>query len=134
MLRILWVPGTLPPMSDHGNDLVLVEHRDGCHVVRFLTESLFDPLIVSQVDKELHAVVAEAVTPRLVLSLDTIDHVASSTISTVISLRSACQGKGGDVALAAVPAGVLQILKIARLDNVFRIYDSADEAIAALTA
>jgi anti-anti-sigma factor len=121
-------------MSDHSNDLVLVEHRDGCHVVRFLTESLFDPLIVSQVDKELHAVVSDAVAPKLVLTLDTIDHVASATISTVISLRSACQGKGGDIALAAVPKTILEILKIARLDSVFRIYDTPDQAIEALTS
>lgn len=133
MLRGAAIPGTLPLMSEQGNDLVLVEHRDGCHLVRFLVESLFDPLIVSQVDKDLHAVVSDAIAPRMVLIFDTVDHIASATISTLISLRSACQGKGGDLALAALPDSILGILKIARLDSVFQIYETPEKAIIALT-
>lgn len=119
-------------MSDHTNDLILVEHRDGCHVVRFLTESLFDPLDVATIDKQVHEVIEEASTPRVVLALDTVSHIASSTLSTLISIRSACQAKGGDAALAAVPATIMEILRIAKLDELFRIHEDVAQAIVAL--
>lgn len=119
-------------MSDHRNDKILVEHRDGCHVVRFLMDTLIDPLEVAAVEQQIHEVVAEAETPRVVLALETLTHVASSTLSTLISTRSACQGKGGDAVLAGVPDPLLEILRVARLDTVFRIYPNTAEAVAAL--
>ena len=118
-------------MSDHTNDKILVEHRDGCHVVRFLEETLFDPLEVAAVEKQIHEVIAEAPTPRVILAMETLTHLASSTLSTLISVRSACQGKGGDAVLAAVPEGIMEILRIARLDTVFRSYDDVAKAIIA---
>lgn len=121
-------------MSDHSSDLILVEHRDGAHVVRFLSEALFDPIVVSQLEQQILGVVAEAETPRVVLTLDTVDHIASSTLSTLIRVRSACQGKGGDAVLAAVPAGVTEVLKVARLDDIFKSYATPDEALAAFDA
>ena len=118
-------------MSDHSNDKILVEHRDGCHVVRFLMDALFDPLEVAEVEKQLHDLIAETETPRLVLALETLKHVASSTLSTLISTRSAAQGKGGDAVLAGVPDPILEILQVARLDTVFRIYPDTADAIRA---
>ena len=119
-------------MSDHTNDKILVEHRDGCHVVRFLEETLFDPLEVAAVEKQIHEVIAEAPTPRVILAMETLTHLASSTLSTLISVRSACQGKGGDAALAGVPDSIMEILRVARLDTVFRIYPNTAEAVIGL--
>jgi len=121
-------------MSDHRNDLILVEHRDGCHVVRFLSDALFDPLVISQIEQQIQEVIAEATPPRLVLALDTIQHAASSTLSAFISTRSACQGKGGDAVLASVPPSIMGILEVARLDGVFRIYETTAEAINSFSA
>jgi anti-anti-sigma factor len=117
-------------MSDPSNDLVTIEAKDGCLVASLLTETLFDPLMVSDIEKLLHQAVSEAETPRMVIALDRVQHIASATISTLISLRSACQGKGGDCVLAAVPDRIMDILKVARLDTVFRSYPTATDAIA----
>lgn len=124
--------GYAPRMSDHRNDKILVEHRDGCHVVRFLTETLFDPLEVAAVEKQIHELIAAEDTPKVVLAMETLGHLASATISTLISVRSACQGKGGDAALAGVPDPIMEILRVARLDTVFRIYPNTAEAVIAL--
>ncbi|MDA1194178.1 MAG: STAS domain-containing protein [Planctomycetota bacterium] len=121
-------------MSSPEKDLLFVEARDGCHVVRLASQALFDPIVINRVQSQLHALIADATPPRIVLSLDTIDFIPSSTISLLLSVRSASQGKGGDAVLAAVPPSVMGILKIARLDGVFRIFDSADAAVATLSA
>ena len=107
----------------------MIEHRDECHVVQFMSDTLFDPLELAEIQQEILDVVAEAERPKVVFEMANLKHAASATLSMLISVRSACQGKGGDAALAGVPGPILEILQVARLDTVFRIHENTAQAI-----
>ncbi|MFI7382568.1 STAS domain-containing protein [Streptomyces sp. NPDC049813] len=59
---------------------------------------------------------------RLVLDLGAMPFCDSSGISALIAAHNHAHAAGGDIALAAVPANTLRILRIVGLDQVFAIH------------
>lgn len=57
----------------------------------------------------------------LVLNLAHLEFCDSSGISALIGARNHVQAAGADIALAAVPAHTLRVLRIIGLDQVFRL-------------
>ncbi|ROP55959.1 STAS domain-containing protein [Streptomyces sp. PanSC9] len=63
---------------------------------------------------------------RLVLDLTGMDFCDSSGISALIAARNHAHAEQADIALAAVPAHTLRVLRIVGLDQIFPLYpDSA---------
>lgn len=119
-------------MSDHAHDRILVEHQDGCHVVRFLQDTFLDPLELAEISTQIQDLIKDDPPPRVVLAMDTVRHMPSAMISTLIAARAACEARGGRAALAAAPTPVMEILRVAKLDEVFETYDSVADAVVAL--
>ncbi|MGX1885655.1 STAS domain-containing protein [Streptomyces sp. NPDC055287] len=64
----------------------------------------------------------------LVLDLAGMEFCDSSGITALIAARNHVQATQADIALAAVPAHTLRILRIVGLDQVFRLYPDTDTA------
>ncbi|MGW6575402.1 STAS domain-containing protein [Streptomyces sp. NPDC054945] len=67
---------------------------------------------------------------RLVLDLTHMQFYDSSGISALIAARNHALSAGADIALAAVPANTLRVLRVVGLDQVFPLHPDTDSAIA----
>ncbi|MCQ9129754.1 STAS domain-containing protein [Streptomyces hilarionis] len=65
---------------------------------------------------------------RLVLDLAGMDFCDSSGISALIAARNLAHAARADVALAAVPAHTLRILRVVGLDQIFAVHPDSDAA------
>ncbi|WP_411103184.1 STAS domain-containing protein [Streptomyces sp. cmx-4-9] len=65
---------------------------------------------------------------RLVLDLARMEFCDSSGISALIVAYNRAQAARADIALAAVPAPTLRVLRIVGLDRVFGLYPDAETA------
>ncbi|OKI57753.1 STAS domain-containing protein [Streptomyces sp. MJM1172] len=65
---------------------------------------------------------------RLVLDLARMEFCDSSGISTLIVARNHAQSAGADVALAAVPASTLRVLRVVGLEQIFPLHPDAESA------
>ncbi|MFE5809741.1 STAS domain-containing protein [Streptomyces sp. NPDC056491] len=65
---------------------------------------------------------------RLVLDLARMEFCDSSGISALIAARNHAQSAGADIALAAVPANTLRVLRVVGLDQVFPLHPAAESA------
>ena len=83
---------------------------------------------------ELRKRVAEllAQNPQVVLNLSEVTYVDSNGIGTFVSLKAAAQRAGGDLKLAALGPRLKDVLEVAKLNTLFGMYDSAEDAAAAL--
>lgn len=68
---------------------------------------------------------------RLVLELARMEFCDSSGISALIAARNHAQSAGADIALAAVPANTLRVLRVVGLDQVFALHPDTESAIGA---
>ncbi|WP_329448246.1 STAS domain-containing protein (plasmid) [Streptomyces sp. NBC_01426] len=67
----------------------------------------------------------------LILDLARMEFCDSSGISALIAARNHAHSAGADIALAAVPAHTLRVLRVIGLDQVFPLHPDTDSAIGA---
>ena len=119
-------------MTDHADDLMIIEEQEGVHVVRLLAEALLDPVEIDHVEEQMLRLVESSEEPRIVIALDTVDHVSSLMISTLIKIRQEVASRSGEVCLASVPPRLQALFEVVRLGDVFEMYESTAAAVNAL--
>lgn len=65
----------------------------------------------------------------VVLDLSLVEFIDSACLGALIGLTRSLRAKGGEVGLANPTIEVRSIFQITRLDKIFKIYDSVDEAL-----
>ena len=73
-------------------------------------------------------------TQRIVLSLAWIEYIDSSGLGVLVASLISARHHGGEIKLAALGPRARQSLTTARVDRLFEVYDSADEAIRSFHA
>ena len=71
-------------------------------------------------------------TNRVVLDLGGIEQIDSEGLAALVGLFISARNRGGELKLADLSPKCRELLRVTRLDEVFRIYKSVDEAIASL--
>ncbi|MGX1851659.1 STAS domain-containing protein [Streptomyces sp. NPDC055299] len=65
---------------------------------------------------------------RLVLDLSGMEFCDSSSITALLAARNHTQAAQADIALAAVPANTLRVLRLVGLDQIFPLHPDAETA------
>jgi anti-sigma B factor antagonist len=68
--------------------------------------------------------------PRVVVDLTSVPFIDSTGIGVLVGALRRTRDMGGEFALVVVASGVLKLLEITKLDQVFVVYSSLDEAVA----
>jgi len=66
---------------------------------------------------------------RFVLDTGGVSRVDSTGVGLLVRFLSHVRNRGGDLRLSAPPPFLSQLLQVTKLDGIFRVYDSEDEAI-----
>jgi anti-anti-sigma factor len=69
--------------------------------------------------------------PHVVLAMDGVQFIESSGLGTIVRLMSAARAAGGDLKICQLPEMIRKVLSITKLQHVFEIYETEDEAILA---
>jgi anti-sigma B factor antagonist len=100
-----------------------------------LVSKVLDGRIAADVAPRFKAHLAEYVSKGnlfIVLDLAAVAFIDSSGLGALVSsLKS--MGKDGDLVVAGAHGAVASMFKLTRMDKVFRMYGSSDEAVAALS-
>ncbi len=111
---------------------VTVEQGEKAQIVRFLTDTLLDPMQVEAISAQLSVAFSQSSTANMVVALDEVTQVSSLMLSVLIDLRDKAAQKGGVIALAAVPDSVDYVLRTTELDKVFAMHETVEDALAGL--
>jgi len=68
-------------------------------------------------------------TQRIVLNLAWIEYIDSSGLGVLVASFISARHRGAEIKLAALGSKARKLLKTSRVDQLFELYDSADEAI-----
>lgn len=68
-------------------------------------------------------------TGNIIVDLSGVTYIDSSGVASLVEALQAAKKKGSQLSLAAVSEPTRRVLELARLDKVFTIYGSADEAL-----
>ena len=71
--------------------------------------------------------------PTMILDLSGVPYVDSSGLGSLVSAYTSCQKAGRRVALTGVNQRVLKVFEITKVEPIFLMFPSVDDAIEALT-
>lgn len=103
--------------------------NNGVEILR--VDSLLNPLDNQEIIKEVEAKI-QASSNTFVVDLSEMDFMNSSGLTFLISILTRSRSAGGEVAIANLSENIKKILLVTRLNSAFSIYNSVEEAIAAL--
>lgn len=104
-------------------------------VGNLLVSAILDARIAEAAAPDLKATLVAHFARRsqiVVLDLSAVTFIDSSGLGALISVLNKL-GDGGDLVLCGITGAVASMFKLTRMDKVFRIFPTADDAIRALS-
>ncbi len=102
-------------------------------VLTFAVRGRMDTLTAPQLETFLNGQIAEG-QQRLVADLSALDFTSSAGLRVLLGALKSARRHGGDLRLAAVPAGVGKVLEISGFTGILKSYASVDAAVASFGA
>ena len=101
-------------------------------IIELLDRKILDGVNILQIGEQLTALVAQAAQPRFVLDFTNVAHLSSSALGVLITLSKRVREKGGQLRLCCIQPAILEIFVITRLNEIFQICRSKEEALTTL--
>lgn len=107
--------------------LVRAEKSGGVAVIGLAEPAVLDAANVDELREHVGEIEAEH--SRIVFDMSQVQFVDSSVIGALVGTMRTARDAGGDVKLARIPPDIAAIFELTRLDQVFSIHPSVDEAV-----
>jgi anti-anti-sigma factor len=110
---------------------ILSERTEGVLIVHFTCERILDDVLIVQLGRELLRL-AEIADGKMLLDFAGVTFMSSSMIGKIVVLSKKCRAIDTELRLCNLPSTVIQVLDKRRLNTVFQIFDSVEEALSDL--
>jgi len=107
-----------------------VETENGVTVVTLTDRKVLDELEISQIGEQLNALVARSDQPKLVLDFSEVAQMSSSALGMLITVHKHLREKGGRLRLCCIQPSIYEVFIITRLNEIFHICRSREEALS----
>ena len=111
-----------------------VKSAEGVAVVEFADRKILEELSIQEIGDELDQLVEGQPGIRLLLNFRNVDHLSSAALGMLITLNKKIKEHNGALKLSDINKQIFEVFKITRLNRVFEIHDTADQAMAGFNA
>ncbi|MCP4834654.1 MAG: STAS domain-containing protein [Phycisphaera sp.] len=116
-------------MKPSAAGLRITEH-DGVSRVDFVDRNILDEANIQQIGEELSKLVESSPRPKILICFENVEHLSSAALGVLITISNGVKGRDGQLRLSDIRPQLLEVFKITRLDQMFEIHDSANDAQA----
>jgi anti-sigma B factor antagonist len=113
---------TLPPLS--------VVHQKDIRIVEFTNNKILDEANIADIGQTLTGLIDERPQPKLLLDFTNVDHLSSAALGMLINCNNKIKQKNGQLRLTNIKPQIFEVFVITKLNKLFRILPTRDEAIA----
>jgi anti-sigma B factor antagonist len=107
-----------------------IRRSQAVSVVEFADRKILEELSIQEIGEELHRVVESEPGIKLLLNFRNVDHLSSAALGMLITLNKRVKEQSGELRLSDINRQIFEVFKITRLNRVFDIHETADEALA----
>ena len=107
-----------------------VRKSNGVSVVEFSERKILEELSINEIRDELLALVSANPGGLTLVSFRNVDYLSSGALGALITLDKAVKEGGGKLRLAEISPEIYDVFKITRLNKLFQIYDTSEQAMA----
>ena len=102
-------------------------------VVELTDRKILDEVSISQIGERLAALVAKADHPKFILDFSNVGHMSSSALGMLITLHKRVRERKGQLRLSGIQPPIYEVFVITRLNEIFQICGSKEEALGTLS-
>ena len=113
---------TIPPVS--------VTQDKGIRIIEFTNSKILDEANIAEIGNTLNVIIDENENPKLLLDFSNVDHLSSAALGMLINVNSRIRNKNGQLRLANIKPQIFEVFVITKLNKLFKILPSRDEALA----
>ncbi len=100
-------------------------------IVEFADRKILEELSIQEIGDELRRLTEGETGIRLLLNFENVDHLASAALGMLITLHKRVQEQKGELRLSNINRQIFQVFRITRLNRVFDIHETAEQALEA---
>jgi len=97
--------------------------------VEFIDRNILDEANIQIIGEEIAALIDAEPSPRLLISFANVDHLSSAALGTLITIRTRVESRKGQLALANIDPQIYEVFVITRLNKLFQIHETTEEAM-----
>jgi anti-sigma B factor antagonist len=117
-------------MSEPTARLQVGSHKD-IHIVEFKESRILDDLNISEIGQTLDDMVEAGERPKILLDFANVDHLSSAALGMLIDVNNRLKLRNGQLRLCNIRTPIMEVFVITKLNRLFRILGTRDEALAA---
>ena len=102
-------------------------------VVELIDRKILDEVAILEIGEQLGALVTASETPLILLDFANVAHLSSSALGMLITLHKRIREKDGQLRLCSIQPAIREIFEITRLNEIFQIAASREEALSGLS-
>jgi anti-sigma B factor antagonist len=105
--------------------------REGSIIeVQFRDRNILDEANIQQIGEEIKQLIERESKPRLVINFQDVDHLSSAALGTLITINKQIRSVGGQLRLCNIDQQIYQVFVITKLNKLFEIQDTVQQARA----
>ncbi|MFK7883268.1 MAG: STAS domain-containing protein [Phycisphaerales bacterium] len=106
-----------------------VSDREGVTTVEFVDRNILDEANIQAISEEISSLIDRTEAPKLLISFSNVDHLSSAALGALITINHRVRDREGQLRLANIDPQIYEVFVITRLNKLFEIHDTAEEAI-----
>lgn len=110
-----------------------VKRQANITIVEFVDRNILDEANIQAIGEEIAEIVDEGPNPRLLISFANVDHLSSAALGALITINHKVRAKQGQLRLADIDPQIYEVFTITRLNMLFQIHQTSEEAIKSFT-
>lgn len=109
---------------------IAVSDVKGIRVVEFTNNKILDEANIKEIGDGIVAIVEARESPNILIDFAAVDHLSSAALGMLINVNSRVKAKNGKLRLANIKPSIRDVFVITKLDKLFKILGTRDEALA----
>ena len=107
-----------------------VEQSGDVTVVHFLDKRILDEPTIQAIAEQLFSLVEQEGKRKLLLNFTNVEYMSSAALGKLINLHKKLHALSGRLAMCHVIPQIFEVFAITKLDKIFKIFPTEDDAIA----
>ena len=106
-----------------------ITRKNGVCVVEFEDRKILEEMTINQIQEQLTDLIIAEEHPRILLNFRKVEHLSSAALGVLITIGKQVAERHGKLVLANIHPQIFEVFKITRLNKLFNIRGTTDEAI-----
>lgn len=98
-------------------------------VVQFTSQKILSDVVIAQIGRELLELADQAGDGKMLLDFQGVTFMSSAMIGKIVLVNKKCKANKTTIKLCDISPSIMEVFEITRLNKVFSIYESKDEAL-----